>query len=642
MKVLTISLLLLLTLTNYIKAQSPIFVNDKAAFQKSQHFLQKSIFTESKNHAKTDFIYQHLEWEIDPAVRYISGKIATTFKSKTANLSSIEFDFSEALIVDSIIQDNTKLDYTRTSDKLLVSLQATLTENQIDSLTIYYQGVPPKTGFGSFTTSTHGNEKTPALWTLSEPYGAKEWWPCKQSLTDKIDSIDVIVTTPEMYRTASNGIMISETINAGKRTMHWKHRFPIATYLVAIAVTNYKSYSDYLTLDDGRTIEILNYVYPENFETAKTETPVTADLIELFNTLVGEYPFANEKYGHAQFGWGGGMEHQTMSFMAYFDFGLIAHELAHQWFGDYITLGTWQDIWLNEGFATYLTGIAHEHLLPEWWGPWKESYKNSVLSQAGGSVFVEDTTSISRLFSSRLSYAKGGYILHMQRWILGDDVFFSALKNYFTDDKVANGFAYSEDWIRHIETAGDTTLTEFFNDWLYGEGYPIYSATYQQHNTDSLTLKLWQSTSHNSVDFFELPVPIRVYNNNKTDSADFRLNNTINNQEFTLNPGFVVAEIIIDPENWIVCKTETITAVPTTSTSNKRFIYPNPTTNEVNILIPENEQLFQVMVFSSDGKLLQKFSNNKTRLSLSGLATGTYFIQVETNKTTFTQKLIKQ
>ena len=112
-----------------------------------------------------------------------------------------------------------------------------------DFFTVYYHGEPGNTGFGSFSQAKHGD--VPIIWTLSEPYGALDWWPCKQSLTDKIDSINIIVTSPEPYRTASNGVLVSEIISNGKRTMHWKHRYPIVTYLVAVAVTNYTDYSDF-------------------------------------------------------------------------------------------------------------------------------------------------------------------------------------------------------------------------------------------------------------------------------------------------------------------------------------------------------------------------------------------------------------
>ncbi|NOZ35444.1 MAG: M1 family metallopeptidase [Chlorobi bacterium] len=116
------------------------------------------------------------------------------------------------------------------------------------------------------------------------------------------------------------------------KTAHWKHRHPIAAYLIAIAVTNYSSYSDYVTLTTGENIEVLNYVYPENLTSAQNNTPNVLDVIQLYSDLFIPYPFADEKYGHAQFGWGGGMEHQTMSFMHGFSHHLMAHELAHQWF----------------------------------------------------------------------------------------------------------------------------------------------------------------------------------------------------------------------------------------------------------------------------------------------------------------------
>ncbi len=636
-------LLFVLACVCYGKAQMSIVLSDKIALQESQIFKNKSAFNENQSSAETDFIYQRMEWEIDPEIRYISGKITTYFKSQIPVLNEVYFDLSDTLQVDSVIQNNQNIEFKHKEELVTIPLVTELSENQIDSVCIYYHGIPPESGFGSFTQTTHGEDKIPILWTLSEPYGAKEWWPCKQSLTDKIDSIDVIVRSPEVYRTASNGLLVSETINHGKRIMHWKHRFPIATYLVAVAVTNYASYSDYLDLNDDRKIEILNYVYPENLAKAKTQTPITAELIELYNTLIGEYPFASEKYGHAQFGWGGGMEHQTMSFMGNFSFGLIAHELAHQWFGDCITLGSWQHIWLNEGFATYLTGLAHEKLAePQWWPIWKKEYKNKVLSQPDGSVFVQDTASISRLFSSRLSYAKGGFLLHMQRWILGDEMFFTALKNYFADEKIANGFAFTQDWIKHIEAVGDTTFTEFFNDWFYGEGYPIYFINYQQNNPELLSLELSQTTSHESVDFFEMPVPIRVYGNNKTDSANFRLNNTSNHQQFVLNPGFIVEEIVIDPDDRMLCKSDQIVGNLHISKQNEVRIYPNPATNKVTVSLPNGEDLVQIQIYSIDGKCEKQSFGKTNEIDLSKLQAGVYLVQIETLNSVFNQKIIKQ
>ena len=628
-------------LTFSVFAQKPDFYfYDKIAFQEKLKFIKKSAFIESQNYALTNFVYQRMEWEINPDTLFIRGVVTTWFKSNVNNLDEIEFDLFSTMMVDSVLRNNQKLIFNQNQNKINITLPESLNNGQLDSVSVYYKGNPGSSESGAFSKTKHNNVSN--IWTLSEPYGAMEWWPCKQSLVDKIDSIDIIVTSPKAYRTASIGVLVSETVNNELRTMHWKHRFPIATYLIAVSVTNYASYSDYLELDDTRQIEILNYVYPENLNEAKEKTPRTVEIMHLFNDLIGEYPFASEKYGHAQFGWGGGMEHQTMSFMGGFSFGLVAHELSHQWFGDYITLGSWQDIWLNEGFASYLTGLAYEHIETEWWYTWKKANVERIVSMPGGSVFVTDTTDIGAIFSGRLSYSKGAYILHMLRWVLGDEDFYAGIKNYFNDPEIANGFARTYQLIEHMESAGDTTLTEFFNDWFYGEGFPIYSASYMPDKANSTKIVLSQITSHQSVDFFEMPVPVRVYNSNKTDSADFRLNNTTNNQEFFVEPGFKVAELKIDPDYWLVSKTEEIVGLPTIPAADNIIVYPNPFSDEVSLFIPSGQQLISTKLYSSDGTLVTEFIGDKTTFNWSGSPTGIYIIQVKTSKELFEQKVVKK
>jgi len=638
-----LSLLLILLLSTFLAtAQQPdINFSDKIALQDFKRFSQKSSFIENQNYSDYDLTYQRMEWEINPNILYIKGNVTSYFKSEIENLSEIEFDLDALMTIDSIIQNNLNINYTRTENKVVIQLNTTLMEQQIDSITIFYQGKPNSEGYGAFSRTMHNN--VPNIWTLSEPYGALEWWPCKQSLVDKVDSIDIIVVSPQSFRTASIGSLVSETTLNGNRKMHWKHRFPIATYLVAISVTNYINYSDSLMLEDGRKIEILNYVYPEDLELAKSKTPVTAEIMALFNELIGEYPFASEKYGHAQFGWGGGMEHQTMSFMNNFEFGLISHELAHQWFGDYITLGSWQDIWLNEGFATYLAGLSYEHHLDGfWWPRWKRLNVEKIISQPGGSVFVEDTTSISSIFDSRLSYSKGASLLHMLRWILGDENFFLGMKNYFNDPKIANGFARNHQFVEHMESVADTSLTEFFEDWYYDEGYPIYSAHFTPAESDQLKITLSQTTSHHSVDFFEMPVPVRVYNSGKTDSMDFRLNHTTNNQEFLVESGFQVEELKIDPEYWLVSKTSQIVNTAITSSSEDILIYPNPFIDRINLLIPNNEKITETRLITLEGKLLEKIVGHHTEFYWNNLPGGVYILQCTTSNKTHEKRIVKK
>ena len=637
-----LSILLLVLAVLAVFAQQPdADFTDKMALQERQKFLLKSAFVENHTFAEYDLVYQRVQWQIDPGVKYIQGSVTSYFKSRLQQLSVVEFDLRTGMVVDSVLQSNQPIAFIHKKDKLAIQIRP-LAQNETDSVQVFYHGEPEPeiSGFGSFSTNNHAG--VPALWTLSEPYGAMEWWPCKQSLADKIDSIDIIVTTPEIYRTASNGKLVSENVKTGLRTMHWKHRHPIATYLVAIAVTNYAEYSDWLELEDGRKIEILNFVYPENLEKAKTETPVTAEMIALYNRLIGEYPFADEKYGHAQFGWGGGMEHQTMSFMYNFGFELVAHELAHQWFGDYITCGSWQDIWLNEGFATYLSGLVYENLLDGyWWPQFKKLNVERIVSQPGGSVYVKDTTNIETIFSGRLSYSKGAWILHMLRWTLGDEAFFEGMKSYFNDPEVVNGFATTSQFVKHMEVAGDTSLTTFFNEWFYGEGFPVYAANFKPKGSGLLNIELSQIPSHPSVDFFEMAVPVRVYSKNRADSTDFRLNNTVNNQEFLVKVDFSVAELVIDPEYWLVSRTSHVVSNVEVGKDITVGIYPNPFTNQLYISLPDNEKVIAIKLFSTSGGEIPVEHKEGRILNVSHLPRGTYVIQVIASDKLFEEKVVK-
>ena len=276
-----------------------------------------------------DLKYNRCEWQIDPAINYIKGAVTFFFEPLVNNFNQIQFDLSDSLTVDSVKYHSTSLTFAHlTGDLLQITLNTTIPINTLDSLTIYYQGVPAGSGFGSFVHSTHSG--TPIIWTLSEPFGAKDWWPCKNDLIDKSDSIDVIVTVPQGNRVASNGVLISETPSGSNVIFHWKTRYAIASYLVAIGVTNYVQYSNYVPLPAGDSLLVLNYVYPEDLVPAQSQTPDIINVIKLYDSLTIQYPFAKEKYGHCEFGWGGGMEHQTMSFVVNFGHSLIAHECAHQ------------------------------------------------------------------------------------------------------------------------------------------------------------------------------------------------------------------------------------------------------------------------------------------------------------------------
>ena len=597
---------------------------DKADYKQ----ITPSLFTENY-----DLKYYRYDWFIDPAVWYIKGTVTTYFEIIGKSQNSISFDFTNNLEVDSIVWRGQKIDFKQSgSYRLDVNFPSILEENAIDSIAITYHGEPPTSGFGSFIQDTHNG--IPILWTLSEPFGAQDWWPCKNGLEDKIDSIDIIVTTPEQYRAASNGLLIDEFAPAeGLKTYHWRHRHAIAPYLVAIAVTNYEVYTDDVLLSDGTIMPMLNYVYPESIDRAKIGTANNVKALQFFDSLFVSYPFKNEKYGHAQFNWGGGMEHQTMSFVVNFDWGLLAHELAHQWFGDYVTCHSWEDVWLNEGFATYLDGLSRERFpqYPNDWQNWKSNIIRSATSAPNGSVMVSDPTNVNRIFNSRLSYNKASFLLHMLRWKLGNDDFYNGVRAYLNDKKYST--AVTEDLKAHLEASSGQDLTSFFKNWYEGEGYPTYNITWAYEN-NKLFLHIDQITSDVSVEFYDMPLPFELIG--KGQSKSIRLENTFNDQSFEVPTDFEVTDILFDPQLWLISKsTITYDKNLVTSTNNiteEILMRPNPV-NDLLTVSSINGLWSTYNIISNDGKtiLSGKCTGNETMINVAHLTSGQYFLQLNGN-----------
>jgi len=591
-----------------------------------------------------DVTYTRMEWTINPAVASISGVVTPYFKA-LQNLHQFNLEKNPSLIVDSVIYHGVQITASDSASYLMnIYLPNLVTANTIDSVSIYYHGTPTSTGFGSFIQDNHSG--SPIIWTLSEPYGAREWWPNKNDLNDKIDSIDVIVTCPNGNRAASNGVLVNETHGTVNSTYHWRHRHPIANYLVAIAVTNYAVYSDFASITSGM-VEVLNYVYPEDSSYAVVSTPKVVQSIQLYSQLFIDYPFANEKYGHAEFGWGGGMEHQTMSFMGGFSHSLMAHELAHQWFGDMVTCGSWTDIWLNEGFATYLTGLTYEHTPNSpYWNLWKHNTINSITSDPDGSVYCDDTTSVGRIFSSRLSYSKGAYVLHMLRWTVGDLAFYAGVQNYLQDASLSYGFARTDDLKQHIETTSGMNLTEYFADWYYGEGFPTYNVIFNQTTDTAMSVRLDQTSSNSSVSFFEMPVPIKVTFDDGTDSV-FVLNHTSSGQIFNISSPKNIQNAEFDPDLHIACLFNVSSNVGMQKVENEGhfYVYPNPVIDKV-FISANNEKMSQIEVMDMQGRVLKtiRVADNMKQVSIdmTHYASGNYLLRISGEKSNYIQKIVKQ
>ncbi|WP_333878356.1 M1 family aminopeptidase [Flavobacterium sp.] len=633
--------LLLLYLTFSIAfAQNRVSQINRIAESEMKAASQLMAFQVNPNTANYDVTYHKLEFTVNPSVYAITGKVTTTFRA-LSNMTTVTFDLTNQLNVSSVKQGTTNLTYVQNANnELVITLPATLTTGNLATVEINYSGAPAS-GEQAFTRTTHNG--TPIIWTLSEPFGAKDWWPCKQDLNDKIDSIDIFITAPSQYVSVANGVEPAPpVVNGSNKTTHFHHGYPIPAYLVAIAVTNYQVYTQTAGTAPN-TFPVINYIYPENYTNAVNDLAQTLPIMDLFENLFEIYPFHNEKYGHAQFGWGGGMEHTTVSFMTNFSRELIAHEMAHQWFGNKITCGTWKDIWLNEGFATYLAALVIENMdgLDSFIFE-KADMINFITSQPNGNVYLTDAqaTNVNRIFSSRLSYNKGAMVLEMLRFKLGDTAFFQGMRNYLADPNLAFKYAVTNDFKSHMEAVYGQSLTEFFNDWIYNQGYPTYTITAQNWGTGQAKFVINQTQSDPSVSFFEMPVPVRIYGFNG-EQADLVLNNTVNGQTIITAVPFPIVNVEFDPERHIISANSTISlGTEVFDMENAIAVYPNPTNDVIHIQLPDNIGVTRISVFNSLGQKV--LESHTTDFSVSTLSDGVHFIDIQTQEGTYHKKFIKK
>lgn len=608
-----------------------------------------------------DVTYHELRFTVNPNVFLTDGsgesrssvqaQVKTIF-TVTQATNTITFDFTYSsdptfkYTIASIVEGATNLGFVhQNTDELVVTFPAVLSVGSSHTITINFSGYP-STGDGAFTRSTHSG--TPVIYTLSEPFGARDWWPCKQDLNDKINSFDMYITAPSEFNSVSNGLQQSRVVVGANATTHFKHLYPIPAYLIVMNVTNYQIYNQQGGLGTLASpyFPIINYLYAENNTLAtQAQLAVTPTIINLYESLLEPYPFRNEKYGHAQFGWGGGMEHTTVSSMNSFGRDLIAHEMAHQWFGDKITCGTWKDIWLNEGITEYMSGLVRENLdgAPAFVS-WKNGKINNITATSiGSNLYLTDAQALdsNRIFSSRFTYDKGSMVTHMLRWKLGDVAFFQALKSYLADPALAYGYAVTANFKSHLETAyGGNSLTEFFNDWVFNLGFPTYDITAQNWGAGQAKITVNQTQSDASVSYFEMPLEIRL-SGSSGQIQDVVVNNTTDGEQFIVSVPFVITGVTFDPNKHIISKNNTATLGNQIFDSNQAVsIYPVPAENELNIQLPSNFSLYKVEIYNNLGQLLATDNNNK--INISQLSSGVHFIKIETSEGVFHKNFIKK
>ena len=527
-----------------------------------------------------DVTYYKLDLNVSYSPQQISGSVQIDVKSNINNLNNFFLDLQNTLTVDSILANGSQLEFTHTQNKIQITLPQVYNQGEAFSVTVFYHGIPGNSGFGSFEFSTHSGN--PVIWTLSEPYGASDWFPCKDTPADKVDSSDVIVTADEFYLTTSNGTLVSDVNNGdGTRTIHWKNHHPIAHYLISLAMTNYEEYQNTFEYD-GYSMPVRHFNYPENLtQSRRNKLDKTVDMLQFFSDTYGIYPYIDEKYGHAEFGWGGGMEHQTLTSLGAYVETIIAHELAHQWFGDKVTCADWHNIWLNEGFATYSEALWLEH-------QYGTSAYNSEISDdmfyakyAEGSIYVQNINSVDEIFDYFRSYAKGAVVLHMLRRILGDENFFETLRTYLNKPGLAYNVATTEDFQAVAEEVSGMDLDYFFSEWIYGENYPTYSVQFKRMVDPNggyiAEITISQERNSNPI-YFTMPIQLKI-NTAKSDTLITVFNNQ-RSQVFSIHFDEEPLSLDFDPNNSILKEVTGVVSVDDENDRVSKFElkqnYPNP------------------------------------------------------------------
>ncbi len=406
------------------------------------------------------------------------------------DLDSVWFELFQTYTISDLSLNGSAVNYNRNLSAIKVPVNILANESFVISVT--YNGTPPDaatnplggSGMTNAFSPSWGNQVT---YSLSEPFSAFEWFPCKQSLTDKADSVYVNVTVPSTCKAGSNGLLVQELdLGNGTTKFMWKHLFPIDYYLISVAVAEYIDYTVYANpVGAANPIPIQNFIYnnPATLTNFQTDIDETVNFLEYFSEIYGLYPFETEKYGHCMAPLSGGMEHQTMTTQGFFEKTITAHELAHQWFGDKVTCGSWADIWVNEGFAAYSEYLMLEHMYPGQEVQDMSTRHNNVMSVAGGSIWVLDSLNANTIFDSRLSYNKGAAFLHTLRYLLNDDTqFFQSLRNYQANHAFDTGLGVDVE--QEMETISGLDLAPAFEQWYFGEGYPTYSAKWNVVGSD--------------------------------------------------------------------------------------------------------------------------------------------------------------
>ena len=511
-------------------------------------YLNEYVSSEQK---KLDVLHYTLKFNLDTKNKILSGDVLIKCVQSGNPERKIDLNFYDNFNIKSVTVNGVKANYKNEDTRLSISQGNAVSDTF--NIEITYSGTPKSLGFGSFTFGEYNNK--PVVYSLSEPVFASSWFPCNDRPDDKALA-DVYITNDSASVSVSNGILVNVETKGTKRTYHWHTVYPLSTYSIAIYSAQYKSFGETYTSITGAKMPLRFYAFPSQLEDAKRDFEDHVSYLKVFEKLFGEYPFIKEKYGVAEFLWqSGAMEHQTITGIGSnfvtgkkFFSDMLIHELAHQWWGNAVGPKTWEDIWLNEGFATYSEALYWE----------VESGRSALVSSLGSKAgdFEKGTLyNPSANIFSRLVYDKGAWVLHMLRREVGDTVFFNILRNYYNTYKYKN--ASTDDFKNICEKISGKNLNYFFDQWVYkGTGIPIIDFEWsKKKNAEgkyliTMTLKQKQDGFKNY--HFPLDVEFTADMGKKTARTSFYISKVSDTLKTVVD--FEPAAVILDPDSWLLSR----------------------------------------------------------------------------------------
>ncbi len=444
----------------------------------------------------------------------IAGVATVRLRVTTDTLTAVRLDLvgppSESgdtgMAVSSVSTDSAKVPYTHSDDLLRISPDADLDQGDTHTFRIRYAGVPADGLI--IGTNRHGDR---TFFGDNWPNRARHWLPVVDHLSDKA-TVEFRVTAPAEYEVVSNGALVSDSTTGDTRVTHWRTDVPLPTKVMIIGVADFAI--DTVATVDG--VPVQSWVYPEDRDAGFKDLGQAPPILRFFEKNLGPYPY--EKLANVQSATRyGGMENAAAIFYSEEsvadgkdDTPLLAHEIAHQWYGNTVTEADWPHLWLSEGFATYLTGLYLEHARGE--AAFTTYMKNARRQVARFHEKMPDAPLVDTTFSdpnellNTNPYQKGAWVLHMLRHEMGLDTFWEGLRTYY--DRYRNQNASTRDFRRVMEDVSGQDLKPFFDQWTRRAGHPVIEGTWQYDAAaDQCTVTLRQTQEAAP---FQVPVDVAL------------------------------------------------------------------------------------------------------------------------------------